>query len=754
MALVGNISGSSQSNSRIGISGSVIIANRPNATFPGFPGLDTTFFVSGSTDGTSMSVFGGNVKVSGSLAANALTGSLTKLSDGSSYLVAGSNITVVSSSSGQVTIGSALGTSGSWWSGGSVGSNNNVLTADGSGGIVAESNLNFDGSTFTVTGNAIVSGDLTVNGTTTSVNTTNVDIKDSIIGLGFSSGTVAVAAGDRGWIGGIAAGTNVMEKWDNTNSEFVFARTTSSSTGSLAISSYANLHVANIQASIVTASLGFSGSLTKLIDGTSYIIAGGNMTVTSASNGAITLATINSGTIDGVTAGTGLKGGGTSGTVTLSIDDSVVATISGSTFTGPVKFNQGLSGSLTKLVDGTSYLIAGSNIGITSASNGAITISNTYAAPSAFYQWNELSPSPRLNTTASVSIAGGLGSSYAAQSAGTDVFFYVSGSISGSTGIDRKSVFGGDLVASGSFSQGNLTFAKGLQSHAEGISTSANGDYSHAEGLSTTASGVASHAEGNGTFATGNRSHAEGYQTHAEGDQSHAEGSRTYSYGSYSHSEGLLTITNTSAQYSHAEGESTQTFGASSHAEGQGSIAYGSYSHAQGIYTIASGSGQNVVGKYNKRSNDFSLFVVGDGTGDSDANRSDILRVNSGAAIGQGSVQVTGSLGVSGSASFDSLGRDVSSLGSDVYFFVSGSIDSNNKSLFGGDVVVSGSILPGLDVTRDLGSSTQRWANIYTGDLHLKNDRGDWTMIEEDDYLSLRNNKTGKLYKLAMTPVE
>ena len=55
---------------------------------------------------------------------------------------------------------------------------------------------------------------------------------------------------------------------------------------------------------------------------------------------------------------------------------------------------------------------------------------------------------------------------------------------------------------------------------------------------------------------------------------------------------------------------------------------------------------------------------------------------------------------------------------------------------------------PGSSSTYDLGSITARWRNIYTGDLHLKNDRGDWTMIEEEDYLSLKNNKTGKRFKI------
>ena len=54
--------------------------------------------------------------------------------------------------------------------------------------------------------------------------------------------------------------------------------------------------------------------------------------------------------------------------------------------TGSLAATTGLSGSLTQLVDGTSYLIAGNNITITSASNGAVTIDAT--GGSASYQLN------------------------------------------------------------------------------------------------------------------------------------------------------------------------------------------------------------------------------------------------------------------------------------------------------------------------------------------------------------------------------
>lgn len=378
MALVGHISGSTQSNSVIGISGSVIVANRPSELFPLIAGTDVTFFVSGSRDGTGRTVFGGDLTSSGSLTVKDTTGtskfsvasstgntvvggtlgssgdfsvgtskfSVTAASGntsaqgtlnvissitGSSSLTVGSDIVttattqnLINTTATTINFGGAantinLGTSTTAqkyvylgtgattnttnvYVGSQAGANNSILIGGGAG----TNSITIGGATGTTTmasnvtanKNVTITGDLTVNGTMVTVNTTNLEVKDSIIGLGFASGTIQQSAGDRGWIGGIASANNVMNKWDTNANEFVFARTTASATGSSGlypIASYADFHANNIQGYIVSASFGLSGSLTKLIDGTSYMIAGSGVSISSASNGAVTISTTGGG---------------------------------------------------------------------------------------------------------------------------------------------------------------------------------------------------------------------------------------------------------------------------------------------------------------------------------------------------------------------------------------------------------------------------------------------------------------------------
>jgi hypothetical protein len=67
---------------------------------------------------------------------------------------------------------------------------------------------------------------------------------------------------------------------------------------------------------------------------------------------------------------------------------------------------------------------------------------------------------------------------------------------------------------------------------------------------------------------------------------------------------------------------------------------------------------------------------------------------------------------------------------------------------------VSGSIFPSGNGFHDLGSDTKRWNTVYTSDLSLKNDFGDWTIVEGEDNLFFYFNKKGKTYKFNLTEVD
>ena len=191
MSLVGNISGSSRNFSHIGITGSVIVADTTNGSFPSLPGSDVVFFVSGSISGSGIaddkSVFGGDVVISGTLFGlngTQIIGDVTEIS------------------------GDTLELSG----------------------------------TLLVSGNSVFDGDLTVSGTI------------------FSDGGIEIAG-------------SVL-----------------SITGSLFVTGSSVFDGNLIVSGTTTAVNGFSGSLTRLNDGTSYLIAGSNVTITTGSSGAVTIA--------------------------------------------------------------------------------------------------------------------------------------------------------------------------------------------------------------------------------------------------------------------------------------------------------------------------------------------------------------------------------------------------------------------------------------------------------------------------------
>ena len=325
---------------------------------------------------------------------------------------------------------------------------------------------------------------------------------------------------------------------------------------------------------------------------------------------------------------------------------------------GSITAEKGLSGSLTRLMDGTSYLVAGTNVTISSSSNGQVVISSTGGGAGSG-NWNELSPTPRLNTTASVAIAGGLGSSFAAQNIGIDAFFFVSGTIASRGSANAGSaVFGGDTITSGSFFA--LNGVGEISSDSKNVILSLKSNNNSSELIQSTA----------GNFALRNQT-----------------------------SGGDLII---SAKTSGGVANNFIDF------RPKGALTGSILS----IFPVSTYPG--ATSPFNAA--DTNFFVAGG------RNKKD--GITGGTSVFGGDLVTSGSM---------FLGTDAS-----------------DKVVF--NSTIASDIIPDGNRTRNLGSETTRFANIYTGDLHLKNDRGDYTLIEEEDCLTIRFNKTGKRYKFVLEP--
>ena len=476
------------------------------------------------------------VTVAGAVTASlGLSGSLTRLVDGTSYLIAGTNVTISSVSNGPITISASGGSGSPGGSDGNVQFNNagsfggendftyddatndlvlsgtiNVLTASirstdfaGSVNLIAASDLatdltftlpEADGSKFQfmqTDSSGILSFDFAdrVQFNVRNNSGYDLDAGTPVYVTGYSAGNdrVLIAASSAsnpstmpaaGILSqdlvnnsnGKASSLGVLEGVNTTlfsegdtlyvgvngglqntrptgftdliqNIAFVLESATN---GTLGVRSPGRT---NDTPNIVTATGGFSGSLTRLSDGNSYLIAGSNVTISSVSNGSVT---ISSTQVSPAGADTqvqfndgGVFGGDDGLTFNKTTNDLKAA--------GFVSASLGFSGSLTRLIDGTSYIIAGSGISVSSASNGAVTIGSTGAAPDDA-QYLALSADATLTnervftpSTGLTAVDGGAGANYT-----LSIDDSVVATVSGTTFTGKVAIDAADLDVTGS----------------------------------------------------------------------------------------------------------------------------------------------------------------------------------------------------------------------------------------------------------------------------------------------------------------
>ena len=170
-------------------------------------------------------------------------------------------------------------------------------------------------TTLQVNSNATISGNLTVNGTTTSIDSATLTIEDPMIQLAKNNSGGAANAFDQGLFFNRGSLDNVSFLWDESADEFVAAVTASedgTTAGNVTIDSYAGLQVGVLKASELN-----TGTI-KAADGTASSTIANSTGVHTIASAVLTTADINAGTIDNVTIGGSTAGAGSFTTINAS----------------------------------------------------------------------------------------------------------------------------------------------------------------------------------------------------------------------------------------------------------------------------------------------------------------------------------------------------------------------------------------------------------------------------------------------------
>ena len=143
---------------------------------------------------------------------------------------------------------------------------NRIVTGNGTSAMTAEANLTFDGTTLTVTGNIVATGNFEAQTQITSV--------DPVLLIDSGRSGNPASTDDAGIIIERGSDTNVSIFWDESEQHFSFATTTDTGAGSdntIAVSAQTDIKTGSITS---TGNLAISGTLT----GVTNLTMSGNLT--------------------------------------------------------------------------------------------------------------------------------------------------------------------------------------------------------------------------------------------------------------------------------------------------------------------------------------------------------------------------------------------------------------------------------------------------------------------------------------------
>ena len=168
-------------------------------------------------------------------------------------------------------------------------------------------------TTLAVSSNATITGNLTVNGTTTTIDSETLTIEDPLLTLAKNNSGGAANTFDQGLFFNRGSDDNVSFLWDESADQFAFAVTSGedgTTAGAVTIDSYAA-----IKAGVATFTDVETGSISAA-DGTAAATIADSTGVMTVASAVLTTADINGGTADGVIIGGSTAAAGTFTTAT------------------------------------------------------------------------------------------------------------------------------------------------------------------------------------------------------------------------------------------------------------------------------------------------------------------------------------------------------------------------------------------------------------------------------------------------------